>query len=189
MAVKFRNSLLGFNKDDVLKYVYSTKETLNKNEQTINEKNKLNKELSDESVKIKAELANAYEKIEELQAKVDDFEQREATLTKLSENIGKLYLVAKTNAKTIVSAAEENVRLSKIAVDKNIETAEITSENLTSIESELLSTAKRFSDEIEAIKLRLKNTKQNISENEKTISNGESVMDNLIEKVDAVTTV
>jgi hypothetical protein len=37
MAVKFRNGLLGFNKDDVMKYVYSVKEIEIKNNEKIAE--------------------------------------------------------------------------------------------------------------------------------------------------------
>lgn len=183
MAVKFKNSLLGFNKEDVLKYVYSVKETEAQNAQKIAElEHKLN-ELTVELNQAQSSLSKAESENVQLRAKTEDFEAREAAITRLSESIGKLYLVAKTNAKSIVNAAKESVELSKAAVDKNIQMAETTGECLSDIENELLATAQKFTAEIESIKQRLNDTKLKVSENNTVIDEKESVMDSLMESV------
>lgn len=183
MAVKFKNSLLGFNKEDVLKYVYSVKETEAQNEQKITELEQKLLALTTELDKTKSSLSDAKTENVQLKVKVEDFEAREASITRLSESIGKLYLVAKTNAKTIVNAAKESVELSKAAVDKNIQLAETTGECLSDIENELLATAQKFTAEIESIKQRLNDTKLKVSENNTVIDEKESVMNSLMESV------
>ncbi|MBE6799257.1 MAG: hypothetical protein E7525_05750 [Ruminococcaceae bacterium] len=183
MAVKFRNSLLGFNKDDVLKYVFSVKETETQNEQKL-------RSLESQTTTLSAQLEEAQSSLSDLKAdnailaqKVADFESREAEITRLSESIGKLYLVAKANAKTIINAAKENVEISKAAVNKNIETADVTTESLSDIEKELLITAEKFTAELEAIKQKLSDTKTKITDNDEVIEQKESVLDTLMESV------
>ena len=185
MAVKFRNSLLGFNKDDVLKYVYSAKDTEAKNNEKITR-------LESDNAKLNDELENANTLLSDLKAEnaimskeLADFHKREDEITHLSESIGKLYIVAKANAKAIVNAARENVEISKAAVDNNIETADVAANSLSDIENELLATAEKFTAEIESIKQRLNDTKLKITENENVIDKKEAVLDTLMESVNA----
>lgn len=184
MAIKFRNSFLGFNKDDVLKYIYSVKETAAQNEAKLSESEALIKKLTDELESVSSALNESNALCADLQAKVNDFEQREAALTKLSESIGKLYLVAKANARTIISTAEENVKISRLAVDKNLQTATFTGDNLSDIENELAATAQKFSAEIKLVREKLEETKSAVKLNDAKIGNGEAVLDKLIETID-----
>lgn len=185
MAVKFRNGLLGFNKDDVMKYVYSVKEIEIKNNEKI-------AELQSEAAKLSEELQSANASLSDLKAenavmsqRLADFERREAEITRLSESIGKLYLVAKANARTIVNAAKENVYLSRSTVELNMSTAETASAELSDIETELLATAERFTAELSSIKQKLFDAKLKITDNDAVIDNKEAVLDTLMESVNA----
>ena len=91
----FRRSLFGFNTDDVLEYIEKTHKSFSKKQDALNQKaDSLAKdlELSKEQYdNLMAEKAIVDEK---LNAFVEKYEEIE----KLSENIGKLYLVAQANA-------------------------------------------------------------------------------------------
>lgn len=84
-------------------------------------------------------------------------------MERLSENIGKLYLVANTNAKTIMSNAEESSKLAESEINKNVSAIEETHIALNSLRDSINETAKNFNDEISALIESLENTKGKIS--------------------------
>lgn len=185
MATKFRNSLFGFNKDDVMSYVLKTKDTLAKNEQTINDL-KSSVESLNTTVKTKEdELSSAEATIAELSTQLDEYKSKEAVLTRLSESIGKLYLVAQANAKTIINSAKENAKLSEDLVVHNIETAENAENDLSHIEAQIIEKTSRFTKELDELKAKLEDTKNKVKQNRTTITQSEQILDDLVESVDA----
>ena len=87
---KFRNSLFGFNRDDVLNFVVEARESELKHKKTIdalnskiNELEAASNELTEKNAALDSELSSAL-------LKIKDFEQREEALTRLSESIGRL---------------------------------------------------------------------------------------------------
>ena len=101
----FRRSLFGFNSDDVLEYIEKTHKSFSKKQNALNEKAESlanERSLSKEQYEnLMAEKAVVDEKLNAFMAKYDEIE-------KLSENIGKLYLVAQANAQAVMSSSEEN---------------------------------------------------------------------------------
>lgn len=185
MATKFRNSFFGFNKDDVMSYVLKTKETQNKNEQTIQEL-KTNVESLNTILKQKdEELLSLKDNLVAITEELEDYRSREAVLTKLSESIGKLYLVAQTNAKTIIDSAKENAIVTEAIVKDNLATAESTKNSLSNIEAELIEKTEKFTAELAQLKEKLEAAKSTVSNNNTEIKQSEAVLDNLIESVDA----
>ena len=96
MAVGFRKSLFGFNSDDVLNYINESHKKFSEKENELNQKiesldetlAKLNSQLED----VKAAKENVEIQLKEYTDKYDEIER-------LSQSIGKLYLVAQSNAK------------------------------------------------------------------------------------------
>lgn len=185
MSTKFRNSIFGFNKDDVMEYVTSSKEALNRNEQLITELQSNVDELTATNKIYEDKLNEMTLKLSEATALLEDYTAREAVLTKLSESIGKLYLVAQANAKTIITSAEENARITDSIVSSNIAVAENVGEDLAHIEAELTEKTARFTKELEELKSKLEETKSNVDRNRSAISDSEAVLEDLIENVDA----
>ncbi len=162
MNKKFRNSLFGFNKEDVMKYIYESKEAESKLKQNIKEVESLNLELSDKCSVLE-------EKISEISAQLDEFKKREDEITRLGQSIGRLYLVAQANAGTILNAAQENARLSKIAVEKNMSVVDDTETELSEISRLLDEKTKSYLDEVAQLKSIIAQTKSRIEDNDSTI--------------------
>ncbi len=173
MAIKFRNSFFGFNKDDVHSFVMTAKENEYKSEKTIKELNDNVNSLNNEVSSLKAELESTKEIINE-------YKEKEESLNKLSESIGRLYLVAQSNANAIAKAAKENIEQTRLTVEMNINTADCAQNDFAEIERELNEKVATFNNEINELRERLSKTKELVLENNNTIASSE-------EKLDAMT--
>lgn len=155
---KFRNSLFGFNRDDVMDFVVESRE---------------------KEAKLKAECDELNVNINELNSKlanmekiVSDFKQREESLTRLSESIGRLYLVAQANAEAVTKAAAENATKATLCVESNMKIASETETKLEEIGLELNEKTKKYLEEIELLKAQLSETINTIEENNSIINEG-----------------
>lgn len=171
---KFRNSLFGFNKDDVMGFVFEAK----------NNEAKLKNSIRELEAKHENDTQKLFElesKVAELTSLLDDFKQREDAITALSESIGRLYLVAQANASAIITAANENAEAARSAVEQNVAVADSAEEDLAEIGRVLLAKTKAYTEELETLKAKLNDTKQKIAENSADI-------ETLKEESSAVTT-
>ncbi len=158
MSKKFRNSLFGFNRDDVMDFVVESREKEGK-------------------LKLKCEELNL--SIEELNSKlasmekiVADFKQREESLTRLSESIGRLFLVAQANAEAVTKAAEENATKATLCVESNMRIASETESRLEEIGLELNKRTEQYLEDIESLKIQLSEARNTIEENQLIIKEG-----------------
>ena len=172
MAIGFRKSLFGYNQDDVIEYVKKLHNNFKEKEQTFKAdinalEDKINNLLENE-VKLNAEKA-------ELTSKLNEFTAKQAEMERLSENIGKLYLVANTNAKTIMANAEANSKLAEDEVSKNVSAIEETHTALNDLRSSINETAQSFTNEITALIESLEGAKSKISkgDNENSVASQE----------------
>ena len=158
----FRRSLFGFNTDDVLEYIEKTHKSFSKKQNALNEKaESLANELSlskEQYENLMAEKAVVDEKLNAFMAKYDEIE-------KLSENIGKLYLVAQANAQAIMSSSEENLNMSNEEVSKNISTIDEAHDSLGEIRQNIIKTSEEFVNELDELIQSLVETKAKISNN------------------------
>ena len=156
MSAGFRKSFLGFNCDDVIKYIESAQSRFSKREgelqgeiNTLNERNddtlKQLDELRAEKAAIEAELA-------QFKSKCDEIEQ-------LSESIGKLYLVSQTSAKNIINNSVASSRLANEEIFKNIDCIDTAHTSLKGIKNEIEDTAKNFVNKVSELCNSLENTK------------------------------
>lgn len=174
---KFRNSLFGFNRDDVLNFVVEARESELKHKKTIDELNsKINelevasKELSKKNAALDSELSSAL-------SKINEFEQREEALTRLSESIGRLYLVAQANANSIIASANENVAKANAVVDQNMSVATDAEAELREISRVLNEKTAEYAKEIDELKQQLNNARDRIAENKAEIKDRQSELE------------
>ena len=169
MAIEFRNSLLGFNKDDVLNYVYSKDAEFKALSKTLNSKisnleNQL-EELKAEHLSALSTIGNLTYENELLKIKISEYEKKAAEVEEMSAKIGKLYLVSKSTAKTIVDKAEENFKNVNAQTEKSIENLENTQASLKDITENILSASRDFVGRIDQLQNSLCEVKDAVAEN------------------------
>lgn len=148
MSVGFRKSLFGFNCDDVMNYI-----------------RKLHDSFSSKEIGLKGQIAELDEKIKdydaerekllsekaEIENKLAEYNEKAAEIERLSENIGKLYLVAQTNAKTIMNNAEENSRAVYSEISKNLDAIDETHSSLKELRESVINTSEAFKKEVDGV--------------------------------------
>ena len=169
MAVEFRTGFFGFNKDDVLNYVHKKDTELKALSNELNEKiEKLNKQLNTLEQKHKDALitvASISAENNALKARANEVENQAAELENLSSKIGKLYLMSKSTAKTMVDNAEENLAISNKQTEENIRSIETTQESLKEIIAKVLASSEEFANSLDSLNQSLENAKGQITDN------------------------
>ena len=162
MAVGFKKSLFGFNCDDVMQYIErSQKSFAQKQKDLTNQVEELSKSL---------DLSNEnYRKLNDekelIAKKLADFSEKYEEIERLSENIGKLYLVAQANAQAIMANSEENANLANSEVEKNLSAINDAHESLDSLRKSVIQTSNEFLCEIDGLISSLNETKETIAAN------------------------
>ncbi len=156
MSAGFRKSFLGFNCDDVIKYIESAQSRFTKREDELqSEINTLN-ERNDDTLKqievLRSEKALVEAELTQFKAKCDEIEQ-------LSESIGKLYLVSQTSAKNIINNSVASSRLANEEIFKNIDCIDNAHTSLEGIKTEIEDTAKSFINKVNELCASLDKTK------------------------------
>lgn len=183
MSKKFRTGLFGFNRDDVLQFVLEAKENESKSAKKIDgltsktiELENMNNELQEKCNNLEVELSAA-------RAEIADFRQREEALTRLSESIGRLYLVAQANARSIIDTANRSAEASLQSVEKNMAVAVSAEEKLEEISAVLSERTKAYLAEIESLKNQIAATQTEIEQNAAEISERQSETEIITSKV------
>lgn len=178
MAVGFRKSVFGFNRDDVIAYINKLHQNFSKKENALKEEiQKHNNLIVELEVKQKALI----EEKSALEQKVEEYNQKSAEIERLSENIGKLYLVAQTNAKTIMNNAEENSRISNAEIKKNVSAIEQTQYALDELKTSITKTAENFTYELGNLIDSLAKAKEKITSDEKVDEEASAVFSSVFD--------
>lgn len=163
MSLGFRKSFFGYNCEEVTEYITRLNA---QNNQTVSAlKDKIKTE-SDNLAKAEEEIKSLNQKINELDENLAFYKSKYDEVKKLSDNIGKLYLVAQTNAKAIMESANSAHDSSKAEIDKNIELLDNTDESLTSLEEKVSALSEEFSKSVSALREELNNIKGLASQSE-----------------------
>lgn len=162
MAVGFRKSLLGFNCDDVMRYIEKTHKTFVEKE----------KDLEDQVSKLSQDLDLSKEELEKLNnekeiisKKLNTFTEKYEEIERLSENIGKLYLVAQANAQAIMSNSEKNAELAGMEIQKNLYSIDQAHASLDELRDNIVKTSNDFVNEVDTLINSLTETRERITEN------------------------
>ncbi len=180
MTVGFRKSLFGFNQDDVINYIQKTHKSFSKQTELLNEKaDSLAKELKlskEDYDKLMQEKAVVDQKLNEFNEKYEEIER-------LSENIGKLYLVAQANAQAIMANSKENAELSVAEVEKNLSSIDEAHESLNALRESIVKTSDDFVNEVNTLLQSLDETRQKITENTQNSENAKEQFDKVYEQI------
>lgn len=163
MNIGFRKSLFGFNCDDVVSYVEKTHKSFTEKEIVLNERIS---ELSVQCEEVKAQLNDAIVQNAALEEKLKEYTDKYDEIERLSQNIGKLYLVAKSNAEAIIKGAQENADASRKEVEKNISYVSNAHTSLNDVKEEVLSNSARFAKELDELIMSLNDVKDKIYRND-----------------------
>lgn len=162
MSLGFRKSLFGFNTSDVIEYIEKTHRKFKTKTDALNEKaDELSKELN---------LSKEnYEKLLEekniISEKLEAFTQKADEIERLSENIGKLYLVSQANAQAIMSNAQDSSSLANVEVQKNISAIDEAHASLNELRQNIIKTSDDFIKEVDVLLSSLNTTREKIAEN------------------------
>ena len=180
MKIGFRKGLFGFKPEDVLAYIEKTQKAFSDKEAFF----------TAQLQELRNELALSSESYEALEAeknaiaaKLASFNEKYNEIERLSENIGKLYLVAQANAQAIMSNADESSSLAESEIEKNITVIEEAHTSLDGLKQNILSTSRDFIKEVDSLIGSLDDTRQkiesNITKNNKHKSDFDSIYESL----------
>lgn len=177
MAIGFKKSLFGFNCDDVLSYVEKTHKTYTEKEIVLNEKIDA---LNSENSALKEQISSIEIENNQLQTQLKEFTDKYDEIERLSQNIGKLYLVAKSNAETIMKEADACADASRKEVIRNLDAINNARESLDSIKENIVNTSAGVAKEIDLLTKSLSDTREKIENREKIIANSDEEYRELI---------
>jgi len=162
MANGFKSSLFGFKKQDVLEYIEeSHKKSFKKEAELLKEIAELKAEISTLNDDVEA-LREEKERLENIQ---EEHIKRYNEVEKLSEDIGKLYLTAKANAKEIVEQSLKEREMIDKEIETNLTAIEEMHASLDSVKNEVVSSVSEFSSELEKLFAKFEEAKAKLKEN------------------------
>lgn len=156
MALGFRKSLFGYNQEDVAEYI---------NKQSIKHteiQTELNSKISISEQKINeltAALSLKREENKKILSELEFYREKYEEVKTLSDNIGKLYLVAQTNAKAIMSAANEAKSATDSEIKQNISAIDAANEALNIVKNKINALCDSFTNDVDNLNKTLLNTK------------------------------
>lgn len=163
MSAGFRKSFLGFNCDDVMAYIEDSHKSYLKKEEEYNARIK---DLGSVIEKLNADIQNLSKEKECIEAKLKEFTDKKEELERLSTNIGKLYLVAQSNAKAIMKNSEENRAIAAKETEKNLSSIDNAQESLNEIKEDIIESSTEFVKKINELGASLDSAKSAVLENE-----------------------
>ncbi len=164
MSIGFRKSLFGFNCNDVLEYIEKTHRKFKNKADALTQKTE---ELKEELNLSKENYEKLLEEKNIISEKLDAFTQKADEIERLSENIGKLYLVSQANAQAIMSNAEESSSLAKSEVEKNLSAIDEAHISLEALRNNITKTSDDFIKEVDNLLNSLNTTREQITANTK----------------------
>lgn len=151
----FRNSIFGFNKDDVVNYIRTVKEEYDRSLQV----------KTDECNKLTDDIKKSQEEISRLSSLLKEYEDKEAEIAMLSKSIAKMHIIADSNTKIAVQKANNSVQLSSIQVENSINTALDAKQSLDTVKSEFEKAYNDFCAQYSSLESKLQTVIENIDSN------------------------
>lgn len=165
MSLGFKKSLFGFNCDQVVKYITDSDKKYSEKELVLNE---TIQSLSEDNVKLTNENEVMKKQLEEFNKKCNE-------INRISEKIGKMYLIANVNAKAIMQNAIEDAQLTENETAKDIALLDELNNKLAELKTTLVGSSKQFENTIDSIDTSLQDAKSTIAKNQ--MNSSESIND------------
>ena len=148
MSVGFRKSFLGFNCDDVIEYIQNSHKKFSEKEKELNLKIE---SLDNTIASVNAQLDDVKAAKAAVEAQLKEYTDKYEEIERLSQNIGKLYLVAQTNAKAIMQNSNDNRDLTNREVEKNLHSIDNAHEQLAALKAEIMQTSNEFVTKVDTL--------------------------------------
>lgn len=161
MSVGFRKSLLGFNCEDVMSYIEKSHQAFSKKEKDFNAKIE---ELDGVIKNVTNELENLKNAKAEVEAELKAYTDKREEIERLSQNIGKLYLVAQSNAQAVMKNSDESRALAESEIARNLDSIDAAHQYLDDIKEKVLKTSNDFIGQVEELLSSLNETKEIIEQ-------------------------
>ena len=161
MSVGFRKSFLGFNCDDVIEYIQNSHRKFSEKEKELNKKIE---DLDTTIATVNSQLESVLTAKAEVEAQLKEYTDKYEEIERLSQNIGKLYLVAQTNAKSIMQNSTESRDAANREVEKNLHSIDNAHEQLSALKAEILQTSNDFVLKVDALVSSLAATRNEVSQ-------------------------
>lgn len=162
MAVGFRKSLFGFNCDDVIEYVQESHKKFSAKENELNQKiDSLDKTI----ISINTQLEELKVAKSAVEAQLKEYTDKHEEIERLSQNIGRLYLVAQANSKSIIQNSTEIRDAANLEVEKNLHSIDSAHEQLAALKAEIMQTSNDFVHKVDALVSSLSETRNTVSNN------------------------
>lgn len=161
MSVGFRKSFLGFNCDDVIEYIQSSHKKFSQKEAELNQKID---ELDNTIYTINAQLEDVKAAKAAVEAQLKEYTDKYDEIERLSQNIGKLYLVAQTNAKSIIQNSTDNRDITNREVEKNLHSIDNAHEQLAALKAEIMQTSNEFVNKVDSLVASLATAREQVSQ-------------------------
>ena len=100
-----------------------------------------------------------------LKAQVEEYNKKEKEIDTMSTNIGKLYLVSKASAKSIVDKSEESAMLVSEQNENQLNNIDEAQTSLKSIAENILSASRNFVTRLDEFQTSLNSVKDKVNEN------------------------
>ena len=180
MSVGFRKSFLGFNCDDVIEYIQNSHKKFSQKEAELNQKID---SLDDTIANINTQLEEVKSAKAAVEAQLKEYTDKYDEIERLSQNIGKLYLVAQANAKSIMQNSAENRDITNREVEKNLHSIDNAHEQLAALKAEIMQTSNDFVAKVDSLVTSLSTAREQV--NQKNIDNRELAeqFENLFENI------
>ena len=104
-------------------------------------------------------------------------------IERLSENIGKLYLVAQANAQAIMSNSKENAELTNLEVEKNLSSIDEAHDSLNTLRDSIVKTSDDFVNEVNNLLKSLDETREKITQNTTTSEKAKEQFETVYESI------
>lgn len=180
MSVGFRKSLLGFNCEDVMSYIENSHKAFSKKEKEFKEKID---DLDGVIKNVNAELESIKEAKAQVEAELKAYTDKKEEIERLSQNIGKLYLVAQSNAQAIMKNSDESRSLVEEEIARNLSSINEAHESLDALKERVLKTSNDFIGQVEELISSLNDTKDIIEQKRKSSESHAEAYENLYSQI------
>ncbi len=162
MSVGFRKSLFGFNCDDVIDYIQESHKKFSDKEKELNQKIE---SLDQTIATVNLQLEDVKSAKAAVEAQLKEYTDKYDEIERLSQNIGKLYLVAQANAKSIIKNSNENRDIANREVERNLHSIDNAHEQLAALKAEIMQTSNDFVSKVDALVTSLSTAREQVSSN------------------------
>lgn len=161
MSVGFRKSFLGFNCDDVIEYIQNSHRKFSEKERELNQKID---NLDNTIATVNAQLEDVKNAKAQVEAQLKEYTDKYDEIERLSQNIGKLYLVAQTNAKAIIQNSADNRDIANREVERNLHSIDNAHEQLAALKAEITKTSDEFVTKVDALVSSLTTAREQVNQ-------------------------